>query len=343
MEGIRTPWETPPDHGQAIEVAEGVLWIRLPLGMALDHVNVYALDDGDGWTIIDTGLNTSKTRAIWTALLNGVLKGRPVRRVVMTHHHPDHVGLVGWFMREHGAELTSTRVAWLLARMLTLDVEDRPTPEALAFRRSAGVPSDLYEKYASERPFNFSDMVAPIPVGFERIREGSIISMGGRQWDVRLGNGHAPEHATFWSRDDNLVIAGDQIIASISPNVGVYPQQPNEDPLSDWLEASRRLAQVAREDHLVLSGHKLAFTGLPLRMTQMIENHLSALERLKEWLRIPRTAHECFVPLFKREIDQGAYGLALVETIAHLNHLYHRGEISRHRRADEAWVYQYHG
>ena len=341
--GIRYPWETPPAPGEAIEVAEGVLWLRLPLPMTLDHVNIYALDDGDGWTIIDTGMSSRKSRAIWESLLAGPLKGKPVTRVVMTHHHPDHVGLVGWFMREHGATLRATRVAWLLARMLTLDVEEVPSPQAITFRKRAGASPAYMEKFARERPFNFADMVEPIPVGFLRMKEGEVIRMGGRDWDIRLGNGHAPEHATFWSRDDNLVISGDQIIASISPNLGVYPQQPEEDPLSDWLEACHRLAPFAREDHLVLAGHKLPFTGLPLRMHQLIENHVGALKRLSAWLETPRVAADCFPPLFKREIDEGTFGLALVEAIAHLNHLHQKGEVTRHLREDGAYLYQTRG
>ena len=340
---ITYPWAEPPGEGEAIEVAEGVLWLRLPLPMTLDHVNIYALDDGDGWTLIDTGMNTRKTRAIWERLLAGPLKGKPVSRIVMTHHHPDHVGLVGWFMKEHGARLEATRVAWLLARMLTLDVEPLPTAEAVAFRQSAGVSPEYLERFKTERPFNFADTVAPIPVGFLRLKEGEQIRMGGRDWDIRLGNGHAPEHATFWSRDDNLVISGDQIIASISPNLGVYVQQPEENPLADWLEACTRLAPFAREDHLVLAGHKLPFTGLPLRMHQLIENHEHALERLMAWLVEPKVAVECFPPLFKRKIDEGTFGLATVEAIAHLNYLYQKGDITRERRDDGAWVYQAKG
>ena len=110
--GIRYPFDAPPEHGAAIEVAEGVLWMRLPLPMALDHVNVYALDDGDGWTVIDTGFSAPRSRALWETLLAGPLSGKPVRRVLVTHHHPDHVGLAGWF-QERGAELLTTRTAWL--------------------------------------------------------------------------------------------------------------------------------------------------------------------------------------------------------------------------------------
>ena len=202
--GIRYPWETPPAEGEAIEVAPGVLWLRLPLPMALDHVNVYALDEGDSWTIVDTGFSSKRGRAIWDKLLAGPLGGKPVSRVIVTHHHPDHVGLAGWFQSEHGAELWTTRTAWLFSRMLQLDEQAIPTQETMAFYRSAGMDPEIFAQRAQERPFNFADVVYPMPLGFHRLKEGDVIEIGGRSWDVRMGNGHSPEHATFWSRDDNL-------------------------------------------------------------------------------------------------------------------------------------------
>jgi glyoxylase-like metal-dependent hydrolase (beta-lactamase superfamily II) len=337
---IRYPFETPPEAGETVEVAEGVLWIRLPLPMKLDHVNCYALDDGDSWTIVDTGFNTKRSIAIWEKILGGPLSGKTVGRVIVTHHHPDHVGLAGWFQKKHGAELVTTRTAWLFARMLTLDDQPRPTDEALAHWRSAGMADDIYRQRAFERPFNFSDIVYPMPLGFKRIKEGDQIKIGGRDWDVRIGNGHAPEHATFWSRDCSLVLAGDQILSTISSNLGVYATEPDADPVGDWLEACERLAQYAREDHLVLGGHKLPFTGLPVRMRQLIDNHHGALKRLLVFLDEPKTAAECFPPMFKRSIGEGEYGLALVEALAHMNHLYQQGDITRTRRDDGAWLWQ---
>ncbi|WP_412509324.1 MBL fold metallo-hydrolase [Roseovarius sp. SYSU LYC5161] len=340
---LRTPWDVPPGHGEAITLAEGVLWIRLPLPMALDHVNIYALDEGDSWTVVDTGIHSKRTVALWEQVLAGPLRGRPVGRVILTHHHPDHIGMAGWLMARFGAELVTTRTAWLMARMLILDVEERPTEQALAFWRAAGMDPEIHEARKHERPYNFADTSWPLPVGYTRLKQGDTIRAGGRTWDVHIGNGHAPEHLTLWSRDDSLVIAGDQIISSISPNIGVYPTEPEADPVTDWLEACGRLARLAREDHLVLSGHKLPFTGLPVRMRQLIENHHGALDRLRAHLATPRTAAECFAPLFKRRIDTGTYGLALVEAVAHLNHLHQAGEVTRERRGDGAWLWHSKG
>jgi glyoxylase-like metal-dependent hydrolase (beta-lactamase superfamily II) len=336
--GIRYPFAAPPGPGEATEVAPGILWMRLPLPMALDHVNVYALDDGAGWTVIDTGLNSSRTRAAWEALIGGPLAGRPVNRVVVTHYHPDHIGLAGWF-QSRGAELLTTRTSWLFARMLTLDVHDRPVPEVVAFWRAAGMPADELARRAAERPFNFADAVARLPLGYSRIADGGAIRMGGRTWDIRCGDGHAPEHATFWCREEALVIGGDQLLPSISANLGVYATEPDADPVSDWIESTHRFLPFATEEQLVLPGHKTPFTGLPLRLRQMIENHEGALSRLEDALARPRTAVECFPALYQRPIGEAEYGLALVEAVAHLNHLLQAGRATRSPREDGAWAW----
>lgn len=337
---ILFPHAEPPSAGEAIEVAEGVLWMRLPLPMRLDHVNVYALDDGDSWTIIDTGFNSNRGRLIWKSLMAGPLMGKPITRVLVTHHHPDHMGMAGWLQSNHGAELWTTRTAWLFSRMLTLDEQPTYADETLAFYRAAGMESAHYEKRKSERPFNFADVVAPMPLGFHRIKQDDVLTIGGRRWVVHVGHGHAPEHATLWSLDDDLVISGDQIIAGISSNLGVYATEPEADPVGDWLESCERFGAMAHEKHFVLPGHKLPFIGLPKRMTQLIDNHHSALVRLEKHLIQPQTAADCFAPLFKRSIGEGEYGLALVEAYGHLNHLHQAGKVWRERRNDDAWLWQ---
>jgi glyoxylase-like metal-dependent hydrolase (beta-lactamase superfamily II) len=336
---IRYPFEEPPASGEALEVAEGVLWLRLPLPMALDHVNVFAFDEGDSWTILDTGFDTRKSRAIWEAVLSGPLRGKPVGRVIVTHYHPDHIGLAGWFVAR-GAAVATTRTSWILARMLTLDIQPVPTAETLAFYRRSGMDPALYEQRKTERPFNFADSVHSLPAGYDRIVEGQEISLGGRRWITRIGHGHAPEHATFWSLEDNLVIGGDQLLPSISPNLGVYANEPEADPVAEWLDSCHRFTGFATEEHFVLGGHKLPFIGLPTRLRQLIDNHVGALGRLVDHLEEPKRGGECFLPLFKREIGAGEYGMALAETIAHLNHLHQTGRARRFLGEDGAYLWQ---
>ena len=333
---ILFPHEEPPREGEVIEIAEGVLWLRLPLPMALDHVNVYVLDDGDGWTVVDSGFDSKRTRALWETLLDGALKGKPVHRIVATHYHPDHIGLAGWF-QARGAELVTTRTSWLYARMLVLDEQARPDPISLEFYRAAGMDPDLFDERSRSRPLNFCDIVHPLPLGFQRVQEGDEITMGGRRWAVRTGDGHAPEQATFWSLEDDLVLTADQILPGISPNLGVYPTEPHADPVAEWLTSCKRFRDLAEPRHLALPGHKLPFTGLEQRLDQLIDNHHGALQRLEVFLATPRTATECFPLLFKREIGKGEYGLALVEAVAHLNHLWLAGKVTREKDGNGAW------
>lgn len=338
-EAIRHPFEVAPQGPEAIAVAEGVLWLRIPLPMVLDHVNVYALDDGDGWTLVDTGFNSEATVTLWLDIIAGPLAGKPVRRLIVTHYHPDHIGLAGWF-RARGVELLTTRTSWLYARMLTLDVQERHSPEAMDYYIRAGLTDEQLAEKAVERPWNFIDTVAPMPLGYTRIREGDVIRAGGRSWLVRCGDGHAPEHATLWSVDDPLVIGGDQLLPGISANIGVYPTEPGADPLGEWLDSSRGFMAHARADQLVLPGHKLPFTGLPLRLRQMVERHEAALDRLRERLVVPQVAAECFPALFRRPIGPKEFGLALVETVANLNHLLARGEVTRTLSDRGAWLWR---
>lgn len=339
MQPIDMPIAAPPAEGEAIEVAPGVQWLRLPLAMALDHVNCYALDEGDGWSIVDTGTDSRRGRAIWDRILAGPLAGKPVRRVIVTHHHPDHIGLAGWFQSAHGAELWTTRTAWLFARMLRLDEQAVPPAETLAFWRAAGMDPAILAARATERPFNYADVVAPMPLGFRRLVEGQGLRAGGRDWVVRIGHGHAPDHACLFEAGGDLVLGGDQLLPTISPNLGTYVTEPQADPVADWLASCGHMQGFAREGQLVLPGHGLPYTGLPRRLAQLIDNHHGALARLEDFLTEPRSAVECFAPLYRRAIKPGEYGLALVEAVSHVQHLWLKGQALRKLRADGVWLW----
>lgn len=325
---LEFPWAQPPAFGEAIEVAPDILWLRAPLPMRLDHVNIYALRDADGWTVVDTGFDSARLRQMWQGMLDGPLLGLPVVRVLVTHYHPDHIGLAGWLMAR-GAELWTTRTSWLLARMLILDEQPLPVPETIAYWTRAGMPPEMVAERAAQRPFNFADVVHPLPLGYRRITEGEVLRLAGRDWVVRMGNGHAPEHATLWSETDGLVIGGDQLLPGISPNLGVYATEPDADPVGEWLESCHRFAGFAKAGQLVLPGHNTPFRNLPLRLAQLIDNHAGALARLETRLaESPATAADCFVALFRRPIAGAEYGLALAEAVAHVNHLVRAGRIA---------------
>jgi glyoxylase-like metal-dependent hydrolase (beta-lactamase superfamily II) len=336
---VRYPFAEPPAPGAAVEIAEGVLWMRVALPMRPDHVNLYALDEGDGWTLIDTGLDIEPVRAAWERLLAGPLAGRPVRRAIVTHHHPDHVGLAGWFQSAHGAELWMTRTAWLFARMLRLDDQDRPRPETLTFWRAAGMDAAILAERAASRPFNYADVVAEMPLGFRAIAQGEVILAGGRRWRVEIGHGHAPEQATLWGEGHDLVVAGDQILPRITPNLGVYATEPEADPVGAWIASCARLRDLARPGLLALPGHQLPFTGVGARLAALIADAEAAQARLEAALAEPRTAAQCFDALYGRPIRGGEYGLALVEAVGHLNHLRALGRAERRMGLDGAWLW----
>ena len=336
---ICVPFGAPTGPTDVVEIRENILWLRLPLPLSLDHVNIYVFDDEDSWTLIDTGMYTQVSKSIWQEVLRDRLAKKPIKRVVLTHHHPDHVGMAGWFRSEFGVEIISTRTAWLMARMLTLDVQENPSSEGLEFYQAAGVPDEHLSDYMARRPFNFADCVAPIPTGFTRIREGDRINFGGMNWKVKIGHGHAPSHATFWCEDEPLVIGGDQFLPDITPNISVYPTEREADPLGEWLNSCERFSEIANDEQLVLCGHKLPFFGLPKRLEQLIENHRQALERIKVCLAKPATAHDILETLFKRRIPKSEYGLAIGEAVAHLNYLHGRGEVIRNRNSRGAWIW----
>lgn len=318
-------------------MAPGVLWLRLPLPIAMDHVNAFALDDGDGWTLVDPGADCPGVRAALDAsLASPRMAGKPVTRVIATHHHPDHIGMAGHFIAQ-GARLWTTRTAWLMARAEQGNRTGFPDRATVAYWKRAGMPAEQIAQ-REKTPEKMSLGVAPLPLGYRRIAAGEVISAAGRRWRIETGEGHAPEHAVLWSLDDDLVIGGDQLLPSISANLGVWPTEPEADPVGDWIESCRRFLPLAEDRHLVLPGHRLPYTGLPLRLNQMIDSHLSALDRLRETLAKGEIiAPKCFPILFRRAISEGIYTLALAEALGNLNYLMRRAEVRRITDGDGVW------
>src|SRR5690606_21375816 len=316
---IQLPFEEPPAPGEAVEVAPGVLWARMPLPVRLNHVNVWILADDDGWTVVDCGLDSSETRAAWDKLISGPLQGKPIRRLVATHGHVDHVGLAGWISERFDASFHAPRACWLLARVTFSGPNEPTSPPALEHLRSHGRAPSHIEAYQRARGPLLKLFCQP-PAAHVRLKEGDALEMGGRRWRVLTNDGHADEHASFVSVDEKVVIAGDQILQRISPVVGVFAGEPNADPLTTYLDSLERFRGLAA-DTLVLPSHGLPFRGLDARLDQLKQHHRRRLELVHEALDRPRTATECSQVLFARAMAEGQWFLALAETIAHLHHL----------------------
>lgn len=337
--GLIYPFARPPAPGEAIEVADGVLWMRLSMPIALDHINVYAIRDGDGWALVDTGLKIPSCRDGWEALLAGPLDGRMITRVICTHMHPDHIGLAGWLCERFAAPLVMTRVEYVTARMLLADT-GQPAPESGArFYRAAGWSDAQIETWRKEFG-QFGRAVSPMPSGYVRMREGDRLTIGGEAWRVVVGEGHSPEHACLWRESDDLVLGGDQILPKISSNVSVWATEADADPLEDWLASLERMKTVLPDDALVLPSHGEVFRGVQTRLDALIRGHHAGLRRLLRTLKTPKRAVDVFSALFARPIGQGVLGMATGESLAHLNYLTHRGQAVRTRDADgvDWWV-----
>lgn len=327
------PFETRPELGQMIEVADGVHWIRMRLPMQLNHINLWLLEDGDGWTVVDTGIRDETTADAWKTLFDGPMAGRPIRRVIVTHLHPDHIGLAGWLVRRFGVELWMTRTDYLMCRNLVADTGQEAPEEGIRFYKAAGFPEDQLEAYKT-RFGGFGRGVYRLPNAYRRIQEGEIIEIGGRQWEVVVGRGHAPEHACLWCRDANLFISGDQVLPRISSNVSLFPTEPDANPLQDWIDSCAKLKALLPDDVLVLPAHNEPFRGARLRLQELIDDHESGLSKLVALCEEPKRAVDCFPALFRSRITSGVYLMATGESLAHLNCLLARGKLSRTTDSD---------
>lgn len=328
--GLTYPQPALPEPGKAVQVADGVLWIRMPLPMALDHVNVYAIADGEGWVIVDCGLNTNATQALWEELFVDALQGRPVTGVVVTHLHPDHLGAAGWICGRFGAPLLISELEYACARMMIADDAMGPFAEAEAYYKAQGWDEVALERWRS-RFGAFSRDIAPMPRQFNRLSEGDTLDIGGREWTVVIGRGHSPEHVCLWRKDDGSFIAGDQILPKISSNIGVWAMEPMADPLGDWLDSLEDLKSRLPADLLVLPAHGEPFVGVIERLEALLRGHEVGLKRLERTLREPSRSIDTFGALFARQIGPDVLAMATAESVAHLNYLERRGRARRQR------------
>lgn len=315
------PFADPPPAGTLIRVREGIGWARMALPFALDHVNVWLLDGRYGRTVVDTGVADDTTRAAW----RGLLRERAPARVLATHFHPDHVGLAGWLCDEADAPLLASRSEWLLARLLSCDDTAETAAAIGAFYRRAGLPDEL-RAVQERRIGQYRRRVVRPPAAYHRLQDGAELALDDLTWRVITAGGHAPEHVSLYCEDRNVLIAGDQVLPRISPNVSVVPSEPMGDPLGDFLDSLERFASLP-DDCLVLPSHGLPFVGLHRRRAALRMHHEERLALVERACTAPRTAHALMATMFDRELDPHQTMFAVGEVLAHVNHLLHRGRL----------------
>jgi len=327
-EDLIYPFEEIPEGDKIVEVADGILWARIPLPWSLDHINVYLLDEGDSWTLVDTGSQGDRGREAWEALEASVLNGKPIKHVVCTHLHPDHLGLAGWIAKRHGASFSMTQGEYLLAQHLWMSGGKDFPEEELDFLFKAGVSRSYEEKIRSAGFGNFRRGVHELPYSYNRMEDGSIITIGRRKWRVVIGRGHSPEHACLHCIDEPLFLSGDQILPRITANVSVYAREPLANPLAHWLTSLDRMHGV-EGDPMVLPSHGRVFNGLANRLNSLVASHDRKLRQLHEWCKEARTPVETFPAMFRRKITGFDFFMALGEAVAHLHLLESLGLMER--------------
>jgi glyoxylase-like metal-dependent hydrolase (beta-lactamase superfamily II) len=321
------PFPDPPAWGATIEVAPGVLWARIPLPFRLDHVNVYFLDDGDGWAVVDTGIDDAPARDAWGLLLAGPLAGRRLTRLIVTHMHPDHIGLAGWLTEKFGIPLLTSQTAYGDSLNLSLAPGRLQAPVYRNFYLRNGLDEATTALIAT-MGHDYLGMVAPLPPTFERLVAGDRLTVGGRVFDVLAGDGHAPEQLMLFCREDKLFLAADQTLARISPNVSVVATSPRDNPLGLYLRSLGALAADLPADVLVLAGHQLPFHGLHERAGELAAHHAARCAALLRACReAPHRPAELLPVMFTRKLDPHQMGFAFSELLAHVNYMLARGDL----------------
>jgi glyoxylase-like metal-dependent hydrolase (beta-lactamase superfamily II) len=327
---ITFPHPEPPAPGQVVEIADGILWARFTLPFRLNHVNVYLIRDHDGWMAVDTGVADDDSRAAWLALLDGPLRGSRLSGLVVTHYHPDHVGLAGWLTERFGIPLHMPRTEFLFSSAIT--------------HRAIGMNPDFYEGHGlsadavyrvTGKGQMYLRMTTGLPSHFQRLRHGGTLPIGGRVFQVLTGGGHAPEQAMLYCPEDNIFLSADQVLTRISPNISTEAMEPEANPLGEFLTSLASLQDVIPADALILPGHHVPFRGLPTRTAELADHHAGRCALIAAACgKAPRSAAELVPVVFERALDPQQMSFAFHEVVAHVNYMRGRGELVQRRDAD---------
>jgi glyoxylase-like metal-dependent hydrolase (beta-lactamase superfamily II) len=327
-----------PEPGEVFEIADGVLWLTMPLPFELDHINLYLIKDGDGWVVVDTGIGTSTTKKLWQQIFKKI-DGR-ITGVVVTHLHPDHVGLGGWIADEFNVPFYMSQTEYFTARAFCAGKNRASNQRDIDYYNRAGLDKELIEKLTQGDGKGFSQVVSPIPMSYTRLKHNDTLLFGSSEWQVLIGRGHSPEHACLYNANKGVLISGDHILPMITPNIGAYSTEPEALTLNDYLTTLPPFKALP-ENTVVLPAHKLPFVGLHERVDELLSHHHKHLDAVTEACHTPQSISDLLPVMFKRELSSRNMVFAVAECYAHMNYLVANNTLKR--TLDDRGVYKFCG
>jgi glyoxylase-like metal-dependent hydrolase (beta-lactamase superfamily II) len=324
-----------PEQAQLTAIDEDIFWLRMPLPFALDHINLYLIKDGEGYAALDTGIGTQTTEKLWEQIFERL--GKPLTRVIVTHMHPDHIGMAGFLTEKFKIPLYMTMAEYFVSRSLVAGGRGASDWQDRQYLKRCGM-TDEYIEQASSNKGGIQKVVRPIPLSFTRLSEGMELLIGEHSWKIMIGRGHSPEHACLYCATKNILISGDHVLPNISPNIGVYSTEPDADALKLYLATLPQFKSLPA-DTRVLPSHKLPFTGLHARVDELISHHQAHLDNLLAFCDSEKTVEACLPVLFKRELNSHNMFFALAEGLAHLNYLHYQNKMNRREDEHGQWVF----
>jgi glyoxylase-like metal-dependent hydrolase (beta-lactamase superfamily II) len=302
---------------------------------ALDHVNLWLLEDDEGWTVVDCGYASDEIMVLWEQHFTGIMQGRPLKKVIVTHGHPDHIGLAAWLVQRKGGQVWLAENEYRFAKDIYTEAVGWQRECSENFLRRCGVPESRFSLCAMPQQ-GFLQGVPKLPAEYYRIKHDDSIEIGDRSWQFITGRGHSPEHTALYSR--GVLISGDQVLPSISPHIGVWPNDLDADPLTLYLDSLGPFRELPA-DTLVLPAHGKVFSGLHHRLDELLTHHHQRLDLLFDACQEPHSAADLLSVLFPRRLDEQNLQFALGELLAHLNYLCLRGRVRRDLQSDGSWLF----